>query len=49
MLSFDIPFDQIHCEKLLQMLPVEVAVILQYYCESAVTCCEPTVKYLNLQ
>ena len=29
----------IHCKKLLQMLPVEVAVILQYYCESAVTCC----------
>ena len=38
-----------HCKKLLQMLPVEVAVILQYYCESAVTCCGPTVKFLNLQ
>ena len=31
----------IHCKRLLQMLQVEVAVILQYYCESAVTCCEP--------
>ena len=27
----------------------EVAVILQHYCESAVTCCEPTLKLLNVQ
>ena len=33
---------EIHCKKLLQMLPLEVAVILQYYCESTVTYCEPT-------
>ena len=39
----------LHCKKLLQMLPVKVAVILQYYCESTETCCEPTVKFLNLQ
>ena len=33
------------------MLAVKVAVyvILQYYCESAETCCESTVKFLNLQ
>ena len=39
----------LHCKKLLQMLPVEVAVILQYYCESTATYCERTVKFLNLQ
>ena len=31
------------------MLPVDVGVILQYYCESVVTYGESTVKYLNLQ
>ena len=31
------------------MLPVDVAVILQYYFESAVTYCEPTATFLNLQ
>ena len=31
------------------MLPVEVAVILQYYCKSTATYCEHTVKFLNLQ
>ena len=31
------------------MLPVEVAVSLQYYCECTATYCEPTVQFLNLQ
>ena len=34
---------------ILQILPVKVAVILQYYIESTATYCEPTVKFLNLQ
>ena len=36
-------------ETRLQMLPLEVAVILQFCCESTVTYCEPTVNFLNLQ
>ena len=39
----------VHCKKLLQMLPVEVAVILQYYSKSTATYCEHTEKFLNLQ
>ena len=39
----------LHCKKLLQVLPVNVGVILQHYRESAVTFCEPTVTFLNLQ
>ena len=31
------------------MLPVDIGVILQYYCESAVTYGESTVKFLNIQ
>ena len=29
------------------MLPVEVAVILQYYCESTATYCEPAYTYIR--
>ena len=35
--------------RLFQMFPVEVAVILQYHCESRITYFEPTVTFLNLQ